>query len=134
MADAVASNVIFKGQDLYVVQLTCLSDGTGETGVTKINLSTLTTFAGIAPTYSALEEAQWDIQGFTEVKLYWDHTTPQTMKLMSGRGNVSYKHVSYLFDNQSAGGTGNILLTSAGAANGATYDITVALRLRPQTK
>ena len=130
MADVVTTNVVFKGSRKYAVQLTCVSDGTGETDVVKVDISTLTTVMGTPCTRTAIEEIVWDVQGFTYVKLAWDHTTDQTAQLLSGRGYVNYAHLGYLFDPATAGGTGDILLTSVGAESGATYDITLVIQLR----
>lgn len=130
MADAVTTNIVFAGERKYAVQLTCVSDATGETNVVKVDISSLTNLAGKACTRTAIEEIKWDVQGFSYIKLSWDHTADDTAAIMSGRGAVSYAHLGYLFDPQSAGGTGDLLLTSVGAAAGATYDITVVLQLR----
>ena len=110
--------------------MTCISDGTGESNVIKVDISTLLNTSGQTVTYTAVEEIEWDVQGFSSVKLSWDHTTDDVMKLLSGRGAVSYKHLGYLFDPRSTGGTGDILLTSTGAVVGATYDITLVIQLR----
>ena len=126
MADVVSSQVVFSGLTRYAVRLTNISDGTGENLVTKVDLSSLPT----VPTYSALEEYSWDVQGFTSVALYWDHSTDQIIDIMSGRGARSYKDISYLMDPRGSGGTGNILLSTNGATSGATYDITIVLQLR----
>lgn len=132
MADTVTSNVVFAGDRKYAVQLTGISDGTGETNVIKVDISTLLNLAGQACVRTAIEEIKWDVQGFTYVKLSWDHTTDDTAMVMSGRGSVSYAHLGYLFDPRSAGGTGDLLLSSVGAISGASYDITVVLQLRYQ--
>lgn len=129
MADTVASNVIFNGSQRYAVQLTNISDGTGESGVTKVDISTLTGPQNVAPTAVTLEEVLWDIQGFTSVRLYWDHTTDDLMKVLSGSGYHDYSKAGGLHDPRSAGGTGDILLTTDGAGVGSTYDITLVLRL-----
>ena len=41
MADAVASQTILDGERLFIAKFTNISDGTGETGVIKIDVSTL---------------------------------------------------------------------------------------------
>ena len=130
MADAVTTKVVFKGSKRYAVQLTNISDGTGEAAVVKVDISTLTLSTGVACTRFAIEEIQWDVQGFTEVQILAEHTTDDVMKLLSGRGAVSYRDIGYLFDPASAGGTGDLLLTTVGAVSGATYDITIVLQLR----
>lgn len=131
MADAVATNVIFFGPNSrkYVVQLTCRSDGTGETDVVKVDLSTLLLENGLPATSVCLMEAEWDVQGFSSVELIWDDATPAVMKELSGRGYVNYGPYSYLKDPDPGSGSGDILLTSYGAAADATYDITLVLKL-----
>jgi hypothetical protein len=126
MADTVSSEVVFSGLTRYALRMTNICDGTGESGVTKVDISTLTG----TPTYTALEEVSWDVQGFTSVRLYWDHNTDDIIDIFSGRGARSYRELGYLFDPRTAGGTGDILLTTAGNTSGATYDITLVLQLR----
>jgi hypothetical protein len=127
MADTVTVKAITKGQRRNVYQFTGISDGTGEVAVSKLDITTLTKPNGNIPTYSRIEEIKWDVQGFTSVRLLWDHTADDVIALMSGRGAVSYEHVGGLIDPKSAGGNGAILLTSVGAIAGATYDITVVV-------
>ncbi len=132
MADAVATNVIFSGNRKYAAKFTCVSDGTGETNVVKIDISTLTISqppGTAAVTRLSIEEVEWDVQGFTSVRFSFDRTTDQIAQLMSGRGSVSYAHLGNAIDN-GTGDTGDLLLTSVGAVSGATYDITVVCRLR----
>ncbi len=125
MADAVSTSVVFTGQTRYAARFTCISDGSGENLVTKIDISTLPG----APTYTAIEEISWDVQGFTSVRAYWDHSTDDIIDIWSGRGARSYIDLGYLVDPRSSGGTGDILFTSAGAVSGATYDITICIHL-----
>lgn len=129
MPDVVSSNVIFQGGSRYAIKLLCVSDASGESDVVKIDISTLTLFNGTPCTRLAIEEIEWDVQGFDYVKLSFDRGTDQVAQLMSGRGSVSYQHLGYNFD-KGTGGTGDLLLTSVGAVNGATYDITVVCQLR----
>ena len=126
MADAVNSEVIFSGATRYAARFTNISDGTGESKVTKIDISTLPG----APTYTAIEELSWDVSGFSNIQLYWDHNTDDIIDIMSGRGARSYKDISYLFDPRSAGGTGDILLSTTGTGSGYTYDLTIVIQLR----
>lgn len=132
MADVVASNVIFFGPNSrkLIIQLTCRSDGTGETDVTKVDLSDFLLENGLPATSCDLMEAEWDVQGFSSVELIWETGPDVTMKILSGRGYVNYSPFSYL-RNPAAGEatTNNVLLTSYGAADGATYDITLVLKL-----
>ena len=122
MADAVTSNVVSSGPRNHSVLLTCISDGTGESNVVKIDVSTFKKADGSAPTAVNIESVKWIMQGFTYIKLAWDHTTDDTALVLSGDGDMCFKHGS-LNDPGSAGGTGDLLLTSVGAASGDTYTI-----------
>lgn len=132
MADVVDTRVMFKGTRLYSVRLTNVSDGTGESAVIKVDISTLIGPDGIsAPTYVKVREIEWSIQGFTSIRLFWDHTTDDEISVLApGNGYASYDGVGGLVDPKTTGGTGDILLTTAGAASGATYDITLVLELK----
>lgn len=130
MADTVTTKVIISGPRYAVVHLTNISDGTGESLVAKVDISTLTAANGQPCTRSALKEVQWSIQGFTSIRLYWDHTTDDTMALLGqGNGYMDFDNIGQLVDPASAGGTGDVLLTTGDAVAGATYDITLVLVL-----
>lgn len=127
MADAVVAKYISKGPRKAIVALNCISDGTGETGVIKVALSSLLLATGVAPTKLAIQEVQWSIQGFTTVRFLWDHNTDNVAVIMAaGNGYRYYGDVGVLPDPGSAGGTGDIILTSVGAVSGATYDIVLS--------
>lgn len=129
MADVVDTIVIRNTPRAYYARFTNVSDGTGESAVIKVDISTLTGPLAVAPTAVSLVEAQWDIQGFTCVKLFWDHTTDDEMKILSGSGYVNYENTP-LMDPRSTGGTGDVLLTTVGGVSGDTYDITLGFRLK----
>lgn len=132
MADTVDSLVVFSGKNRYVVRLTNVSDGTGESAVIKVDKSTLIGPDLVnEPGKLVLEEVQWSIQGFSSVRLLWDHTTDDEMCVLgAGNGYFNFKNAGGLVDPASAGQTGDILLTTAGAVAGATYDITLVVRLK----
>jgi hypothetical protein len=129
MADTVDTIAIFKGKRTAAYRLLGISDGTGESLVTKIDLSTLTKSDGAAPTRCSILAIKWDVQGYSSVRLYWDHTTPDECMVMSKVGYIDYRELGGLVDPASAGGTGNLKLTSADPVSGATYDITVEIGL-----
>ncbi len=131
MADAVTSTILHSGQDKFSVVLTNRSDGTGEADVIKVDISTILNQNGLPCTRAGLLEVQYSIQGFTSVQLEWDHTTDDVAEILgAGNGYRDYRDVSPFMDPQSAGGTGDLLLTTFGAAANATYDITLLLSLR----
>ena len=130
MADTVDTKVISATGRKYTVRLTNVSDGTGESAVKKVDVSTLTGPTGRAGLYLVLEEIKWDVQGFTSVRLLWDATTDDEIAVLSGRGLVSYRDVGGMVDPKSTGYVGDILLTTAGTTSGNTYDITMVLRVK----
>jgi len=128
MADTVTVETIFSGQKRRIVHLTSISDGTGESGVAKVTLSGIT-FAGGVPTYTVVDMIDYNIQGISSVRLYWDHKADDEIAILpAGGGTIDFNALGGKVDPRSAGGTGNILLTTGGATNGGTYDITIYLR------
>jgi hypothetical protein len=92
-------------------------------------LSAITFNNGVTPTYSTVDMIEGEIQGFTSVRLYWDHTTDDEIAVL-GAGQVLKDWYAYggKTDPRTTGGTGDIILTTAGATSGATYDLLIHLR------
>lgn len=130
MADVVDSIVVFSGTRKKTLRLTNVSDATGEAAVVKADISTYIGLNGKAPTRTVIEEIEWAIQGFTSVRLFWDHDTDDEIAVLTGVGSVNWRDAGGLLDPASAGGTGDIVLTTAGALSGATYDISITFRLK----
>lgn len=142
MADTVSTNTIINGaasggSKRAIVHLTGISDGTGETNVVKVDRSAMILpGTAIAPTKLHVASIRWNIQGFQYIKLVWDHTADDTISLLSGNGYENYETYGGLRDPNTSndavtGAIGDIILTSIGAANGATYDITLEVILVP---
>lgn len=133
MADVVDSVVLESTIQRYIVRLTNVSDATGESAVVKVDKSTLVASNGLEPRDLIIDEIEWAIQGFTSVRLFWDHTTDDEIAVLpTGSGYRQYWSDGGLKDPRSAGGAGDIVLTTAGAASGATYDIRLNCRFQPQ--
>jgi hypothetical protein len=136
MADAVTTIITRQDDQRYQIHLTNASDGTGESAVAKATPSgLLIPVAGspgttAAPVSVDIESVRWSIQGFTSVKLAWNHTAPDTAMLLTGSGYEDFEP-GLLKDPRSAGGTGALQLTTAGATATSTYDITLVLVKRP---
>ena len=131
MADTVDVRPLFIGERKVAYRFTNVCDGTGESAVTKIDISTLTGPDGVnAPARTVIEQLEWSIQGFTSVRLFWDHTTNDEIAVLAGQGFKDYREYGGLLDPASAGDTGDILLTTAGNTAGSTYDITIVVRLK----
>jgi hypothetical protein len=128
MADTVDTIVQLSGKNRYFVRLYNVSDGTGETNVIKVDKSTLTNVNGVEPTKLNLVSVQWSIQGFSSVRLAWDHTTDDEMVVLgSGQGYMDFSEAGALADPGSTGATGDVLLTTGGAVSGASYNIVLEL-------
>ena len=131
MVDAVDTLTVFSGSRRHVIRLTNVSDGTGETTVAKLDISGLVGPDGAPPTRTVVEWIEYDVQGFTSVRLLWDHTTDDEIAVLgTGQGLSDWTASGGLTDPASTGGTGDILLTTAGGASGSTYNITIGLRLK----
>ena len=142
MADTVEVNYIypptmldgqwedFSGNKRVIVQLLGLSDGTGETDVTKVDLTDLKTQAGNNPTRTVVEWIQYAATGLT-CALEWDRAANALIARMDGNGGtISDKMYLDKLDPGLDDRTGDILLTTTNADSGDTYDITMSIRLK----
>ena len=131
MADAVTSTTIQDGNRIAIVQLTNTSDGTGESAVTKVDVSALSanTANGKACTGVKLGRIVYSTFGMS-VKLLWhattnticwdlnsDYTTDEDFTGFGGIQNTA----------AASGKTGDIKLTTTGHASGDSYVIVLTL-------
>ena len=125
MADAVTSQTILDGEHLFIGKFTNISDGTGETAVTKI-------------TASSLSPNSWGkVCNGVKINKVWVQTYGMGVDVLWGAtSNVICESVpadtAYLLDYSSFGGlpnnagagvTGNVLFTTVGATSGKRYTI-----------
>ena len=125
MADTVTSVVFEDGPRNFYIHLTGVSDGTGETDVVKVDLSTLggpNPANGQPPVSLAIKDIQYDVQGFSSVTLAFGATADQPFARLA-LASMSEFEPFLNADRDAAGFTGDILLTSEGAILGGTYDI-----------
>lgn len=118
MADAVATRTLASGSKRSAFLFSNLSDGTGETSVQKVDISTLNG----APSKVSILRAMFNISGMT-VKVSFDHTTDDDVLYLSGVGEIDLREFGGLKDPASAGGTGDILFSTIGAALNNSYNI-----------
>ncbi|MGB1214608.1 MAG: hypothetical protein ACPG4X_14685 [Pikeienuella sp.] len=126
MVDTVNVQEVFSGSYRRAVHLTNESDGTGESAVAKVDISTLT-HDDIEATYSTIDLIEYSVSGGSVV-LEWNHTTPDEIAILAGQGLIDWRDVGGKTDPQSAGGTGDIQVTTVGFASGSLYDITIHYR------
>ena len=127
MADTVSSTTILDGDKDFIVQLTNVSDSTGESAVTKVDVSGLTARKsdGAACTGVKLLRVYYSILGFTKIGLLWDATTDTLcMELNpSADGVLDFSPFGGLQNTAGSGKTGDINLTTTGASSGDSYMI-----------
>jgi hypothetical protein len=131
MADAVTSTTIQDGDRIAVIQLTNTSDGTGESAVTKVDVSGLATNSANGQTCTGVKLAKIVYSTFgMSVKLLWhattnticwdlnsDYTTDEDFSEFGGIQNTA----------AASGKTGDIKLTTTGHASGDSYVIVLTL-------
>jgi hypothetical protein len=125
MADAVTSQTILDGERLFIAKFTNISDGTGETGVLKIDVSTLTPNAfNLACNGVKLNKIYATTHGM-EVRILWDATTDQFAWMIPQNTNYLMDLSSFggIPNNAGAGKTGDVLFTTADVSAGDMYTI-----------
>jgi hypothetical protein len=125
MADAVTSQTILDGERLFIAKYTNISDGTGETGVVKVNVSTLNPSAfGNACNGVKINKIWMTVHGM-EVRILWDATTDVLAWQATSNGPYLMDFSSFggIPNNSGAGKTGNIAFTTHDATAGDSYTI-----------
>ena len=125
MADAVTSQTILDGERLFIAKFTNISDGTGETGVLKIDVSTLNPNSfGLACNGVKINKIYGTTHGM-EVRILWDATTDQFAWQIPQNSNYLMDLSSFggIPNNAGAGVTGDVLFTTVDASAGDMYSI-----------
>jgi hypothetical protein len=131
MADAVASQIIVDGPSFVAIKLTNISDGTGESAVTKVDVSALEADSrtGLSCTDVNIERIWWQCIGM-KVRILFDADT-DVMAIELGEnqsGNHDYSIFGGLINNAGTGKTGDVKFTTVGASSGDTYTVILYLR------
>lgn len=125
MADAVTSQTILDGDRLAIFKFTNISDGTGETAVTKIDVSTLAPDQYNQPCTGCKINKVWALTQGMSVRVLWDATTDVPCILIPENQmyTMSFNEFGGLSNNAGTGKNGDVLFTTGGAASGDTYTI-----------
>lgn len=127
MADTVTSTTILDGEKDFIVQLTNISDGTGESAVTKVDVSSLSVRKsdGAACTGVKLYKVYYSVVGFTAIRLLWDATADTLCVEINPDSSdfLDYSSFGGLQNTAGSGKTGDIQLTTFGHSAGDTYTI-----------
>ena len=130
MADTVASQTLSDGPKIAVLKLTNISDGTGESAVTKADVSALQASAdGDACTGVTIERIWWQCIGM-KVQILWDATSDLfCIELGENQsGDHDYTKFGGLTNNAGSGKTGDVKFTTVGHTSGDTYTVILYLR------
>ena len=125
MADAVTSQTIQDGQRKAVLKFTNISDGTGESAVTKVDVSALSAnSSGDACTEVAVAKIWWQCVGMG-VELLNDATSDTLIIGLSpdSNGYHDYSDFSGIPNEAGSGKTGDMKFTTIGAGSGDTYTV-----------
>ena len=130
MADTVASQTLADGPKTAVLKLTNISDGSGESAVTKVDVSALQPSAnGDTCTGVTIERIWWQCIGM-KVQILWDATTDLfCIELGENQsGDHDYTKFGGLTNNSGSGKTGDLKFTTVGHSSGDTYTVILYLR------
>ena len=127
----IASQIIVDGPSFVAIKLTNISDGTGETAVTKVDVSALEADSrtGQSCTDVNIERIWWQCIGM-KVRILFDADT-DAMAIELGEnqsGNHDYSIFGGLTNNAGTGKTGDVKFTTVGASSGDTYTVILYLR------
>jgi hypothetical protein len=129
MADAVTSQTLMDGERLAVMKFTNISDGTGETAVTKVTVSALNPNSwGKACTGVTVTKIMSVCHGM-EVRMYWDASTDVPFFLSTVNTNYENDFSSFggIANNAGTGKNGNIVFSTADQTNGDTYTVVLEM-------
>ena len=128
MADAVTATTVEDGPKRAVFYLTNTSDGTGESAVTKVDISELSSLQdGTACTGVRIQKITFTNVGMG-VKLLWDASTDviAAQRPADYSDTLDYSDMNGLPNVAASGGnTGDIQLTTIGHSSGATYSVVI---------
>jgi hypothetical protein len=120
MADAVASQTLIDGDKNVVMKFTNVSDGTGESAVTKVDVSALNG----APSEVRIDKIWYATAGMA-VRMLWDADTDVDALLVptDADGCHDFRCFGGLKNNAGTGKTGDIKFTTIGHTSGDVYTI-----------
>lgn len=137
MADAVTSQTLQDADDYLVMRFTNLSDGTGESAVLKVDVSTMDVSGrnGAACSGVDIVGVEYSVSGMS-VSMLWDADTDVRALILGGSASAASGRMDFLQDgtaggvtnNAGTGKTGDVLFTTVGHTSGDSYDITLKMR------
>ena len=130
MADTVTTQTLIDTSGVkYVIKLTNISDGTGETDVTKVDASTTTFMTEdgnrkIAKVWFSVNTSNPK----SAVELKWAGVTNATALFLSGQGFFDLREAGDEITNNATTPTGDVLLSTRNFASGDNYSLVIEFR------
>lgn len=132
MADVVTSTLLENGPRNFAYRFTNLSDGTGETGVTKIDGSSAgplgVTVAGqtfYPGAHIKIRSIDYDIKAMG-LRIIWDADVDADALVLSGIDHKDFREFGALqIPSALANATGKILFTTVGAILNSAYTVVI---------
>jgi hypothetical protein len=125
MADAVTSQTLLDGERLVVQLFTNISDGTGESGVVKVDVSALSPNASGNACNGVKLNRVWGSCHGMNIRMLWGASSsvffymiPQNQFYL-----MDFSSIGGLQNNAGAGKTGDILFTTHDQSSGDSYTI-----------
>ena len=126
MADAVATQTIQDGPRIAVFRFTNVSDGTGESAVTKIDGSALTSdpMSGAACSSVVIQKIYYSTIGMG-VKIFFDASTDVLGWQLNAdfSDTLDFSEFTGIPDTKASGTTGDVKFTTVGHSDGDVYNI-----------
>ena len=123
MADTVTSQKIVDGERNLVMKFTNISDGTGESAVTKVDVSTLSKDAYGAPCTRVTVSKIYIATHGMEVRMYWDASTdvPFFLSAAGATQTLDFSGFTSIPNDAGAGVNGNIVFSTVDHTAGDSY-------------
>jgi len=125
MADNVTSQTILDGERLFIAKYTNISDGTGETAVVKVDVSTLNPSASGNACNGVKINKIWMAAHGMEVRILWDADVNLLAWQVTSNGPYLMDFSSFggISNNSGTGRNGDIAFSTHDASAGDTYTI-----------
>jgi hypothetical protein len=130
MVDTVTTQTLVDNQTTAVMLFTNISDGTGESLVTKVNVANLAANSlGQACTGVSVQKIHTSCHGM-EFRLFWGATSNVFFFGSSQNNQYTFDFSSFggMCNNAGAGKTGNILLSTADVSSQDTYTLILEMK------
>jgi hypothetical protein len=130
MADAVTTQTLADGDRIAIMKFTNISDGSGESAVTKVDVSTLAAESRTERECSEVNIQQifYSLEGMS-VDILWNASSNVLCFTISdsSSGHYDFSNLQSLTNNAGSGKNGDVLFTTVGANAGDRYTIILVL-------